>query len=51
MLDQKTSKKLKALDKTFALLVNRLAWLNNIIFEYRQSIIRTDKCHYTIEIL
>ena len=51
MLDQKTSKKLKVLDKTFALLVNRLAWSNNIIFEYRQSIIRTDKCHYTIELL
>jgi len=45
MLDQETSKKLKALDKTFALLVNRLAWSNNIIFEYRESIIRTDKCH------
>lgn len=51
MLDQKTSKKLKVLDKTFALLVNRIAWSNNIIFEYRQSVIRTDKCHYTIELL
>ena len=51
MLDQKTSKKLKVLDKTFALLVNRTAWSNNIIFEYRESIIRTDKCHYTIKLL
>ena len=42
MLDQKTSKKLKVLDKTFALLVDRPAWSNNIIFEYRQSIIRTE---------
>ena len=51
ILDQKTSKKLKVLDETVALLVNRLAWSDNIIFEYRQSIIRTDKCHYTIELL
>lgn len=51
MLDQETSKKLKVLDKTHALLVNRLAWSDNIIFEYRKSIIRTDKCHYTIDLL
>lgn len=51
MLNQETSKKLKALDKTYALLVNRLAWSNNIIFEYRKSIIRTDKCHYAIDLL
>jgi len=51
MLDQRTSKKLKVLDKTFALLVERLACSDNIIFEYRQSIIRTDKCHYAIKLL
>jgi GntR family transcriptional regulator len=51
ILNQETSKKLKLLDKTCALLVNRFAWSNNIIFEYRESIIRTDKCHYTIELL
>lgn len=50
-LDLKSSNKLGLQDKTFALLVNRLAWSHNIIFEYRQSIIRTDKCHYTVKLL
>jgi len=50
-LDKKTSDKFGLLDGTYALLVNRLVWSDNIIFEYRQSIIRTDKCYYTIELL
>ena len=50
-LDKKTSDKLGLQDGTHALLVNRLVWSDDIIFEYRQSIIRTEKCHYTVKLL
>jgi GntR family transcriptional regulator len=50
-LDKKTADKLGLLGGANALLVNRLAYLDNTIFEYRQSIIRTDKCHYTVRLM
>jgi len=51
-IDKETSVKL-GLQKsgTHALLVSRFSWSENKIFEYRKSIIRTDKCDYTVKLL
>jgi GntR family transcriptional regulator len=51
-LDKETSIKL-GIKKTgiHALLVNRFSWSEDNIFEYRKSIIRTDKCNYTVNLL
>ncbi len=50
-LDEKSADKLGLHRGAIALLVNRFAYLGDIIFEYRQSVIRTDKCHYTVRLL
>ena len=50
-IDKETSVKLGLQVGTYALLVNRFACSNNIVFEFRQSIIRTDKCHYKVKLL
>jgi len=50
-LDKKISDKLRLPKGDFALLVSRLSWSRGIIFEYRQSIIKTDKCNYTVKLI
>ncbi|MDD3655777.1 MAG: GntR family transcriptional regulator [Atribacterota bacterium] len=48
-INQKISDRLKLQEGAYALVVNRIARTdNNVVFEYRQSIIRTDKCSYTV---
>ncbi|MBN2395740.1 MAG: GntR family transcriptional regulator [Candidatus Atribacteria bacterium] len=50
-LDKKDSEIFSLPESSYALLVDRFSWSNDTIFEYRQSIIRTDKCHYTVNLL
>lgn len=45
------SEKLKIPLNSLSLLVKRTAWTGNIIFEYRTTIIKGDKCHYLIELI
>jgi len=45
------SEKLKIPLNSLSLLVKRTAWTGNIIFEYRTTIIKSDKCHYLVELI
>lgn len=45
------SKKLKIPPNSLNLLVKRTAWTDNTIFEYRVTIVRSDKCHYSVELI
>jgi len=45
------SEKLKIPLNSLSLLVKRTAWTGNIIFEYRTTIIKGDKCHYLVELI
>ena len=50
-LDKTTSGKLGLHNGAYALLISRLSWSADTIFEFRQSIIRTDQCRYTVKLL
>ena len=45
------SKKLKIPPNSLSLLVKRTAWTGNTIFEYRSTIIKSSKCHYSVELI
>jgi len=45
------SKKLKIPPNSLNLLVKRTAWTDNTIFEYRTTIVKSDKCHYSVELI
>lgn len=51
VINKSDSEKLGIPLKSLGLLVKRTAWTNNEIFEFRMSTIRSDKCHYTVELL
>jgi len=51
LADRYISKKLSIKEKSCILMVERLAWSNNIIFEYRKHIIKTDNKYYTVELI
>lgn len=45
------SEKLKILLNSLSLLVKRTAWTGNTVFEYRTTTIKSDTCHYLIELI
>jgi len=51
LINESDSEKLNIPINSLGLLVKRTAWTNNEIFEFRMSTIRSDKCHYTVELL
>ena len=45
------SEKLKIPLNSLSLLVKRIAWTGNTVFEYRTTIIKSDECHYLVELI
>lgn len=51
VISKSDSEKLNSPQNSLGLSVNRKAWTNNVIFEFRVSTVRSDKCQYTVELL
>ena len=51
LIDKNSSEKLNIPLNSLGLFVKRKAWTDNRIFEFRISTIRSDKCHYSVELI
>jgi len=51
LVNKYSSEKLNIPLNSLGLLVKRTAWTTNRIFEFRMSTIRSDKCHYSVELI
>lgn len=51
VISKSDSEKLNIPSNSLVLLVNRKAWTNNVIFEFRMSTVRSDISQYTVELL
>jgi len=50
LLDQKNARRLNIKKPMLGLLISRTALYEKQIFEYRKSLLRTDKCYYSVEL-
>ena len=51
LINEFDSEKLNVPINSLGLLVKRVAWTNDKIFEFRKTVIPKDKCHYSIELI